>query len=245
MNDMKTLKKILIFTTLVAISLSVLASCDTYIAGKDPVGANELGTVRVNDGDYVIILDQSGEYTFKNMEDELYRIHAEEDGQRVIVTYYFADGSHRPGSPIDIYKVLTKDIFEMNEAAEDSIGNDRINVESAWISGGYINIRFGYYASGMKSHFINLVSYPQGSGDVPVTDAPYFELRHNDFNDGWNYWMEDYVSFPADFDTESCDRIYIGYTNYYGQKNIIELSKNGSAPDGTGVTTGDLRVKLQ
>lgn len=242
---MKILKKLLILTVFTVVQMSVLCSCDAYIAGKDPVGANELGTVRVNDGNYTIVLDQSGEYSFKNMDNELYRIGAEKDGQRVIVTYYFADDGRHPGKPIDIYKVLTKDVFTMSEAAEDSIGNDRIDVINAWIAGGYLNVKFGYYGSGLRSHFINMVSYPEGSENIPVSAGPYFEFRHNDFNDGWSYWFEDYASFPLDIDMNSDDRIYIGYNNYYGQKQIIELALGSSEPDNSGIVAGVQRAKLQ
>ena len=86
---------------------------------------------------------------------------------------------------------------------------------------------------------------PELSGSEESSANSMICFRHNDFNDGWSYWFEDYASFPLDIDMNSDDRIYIGYNNYYGQKQIIELALDSSEPDNSGIVAGVQRAKLQ
>ena len=41
---------------------------------------------------------------------------------------------------IQLENILTKDIIPLTEETADSIGNDRINATSLWITGNYLNI---------------------------------------------------------------------------------------------------------
>lgn len=225
--------RVLTFAALAA-AVSAVSSCDYYWAGKNPVGAKEFATVRQADDNFCLILDKNDMYDPKGLDELLYRIVADKDGQRVMAAYYF-DEDKQPGELLSLYKILTKDVYRMKQADEDSIGNDRVSVVNAWAAGGHINVQFAFYGSGFKSHFINLVVPPQEDETAQsfVQDGYlYLELRHNAYNDIWNFWYEDYVSFPIDWDEDSYKGCIIGYTNYYGQKVMLEVENySGSLPE--------------
>lgn len=233
----ETLMKIRMKLLAVAASalLLPLGSCDSTW-GDGPVGAQEFGTVRMTeDKKASILLDASGEYTQRDLGDILYRMAADKDGQRVIASYYFEDDSRHPGELIGLNKVLTKNVFEMTPADEDSIGNDRIDLLNAWISGGHINVQFGIYGGGFVSHFINLVSLDEAEGMDEIKDGyKYLELRHNAFADGWNYQFVDYASFPITWPEDEYKGYYIGYTNYQNQKLMIEVKTPSDSDDEAG-----------
>lgn len=91
--------------------------------------------------------------------------------------------------------VLTKDVVYIapnDEAKQDSIGSDPIKIHAIWVSGGYMNIYFGYNSGGTAAHMVNLVS---DQPIQPATDAVELEFRHNKQDDPENYPIKSYVSF--------------------------------------------------
>lgn len=119
------------------------------------------------------------------------------DGQRVILNYSIL--SNKPaGSEYkhdirinDVYEVLTKGIFNITPATDDSIGNDAIHIERIWVGSDYLNVEFAYPGYN-KTHFINLVS----DNAKTFTDGKvHLEFRHNANSDFPNYNKWGYVSF--------------------------------------------------
>ena len=60
---------------------------------------------------------------------------------------------------IQLENILTKDIIPLTEETADSIGNDRINATSLWITGNYLNIEHQFFHSNNpdKKHMLNPV----------------------------------------------------------------------------------------
>jgi hypothetical protein len=107
------------------------------------------------------------------------------DGQRIVANYTLL--SDIPSSITfdyqvklnDVYNVLTKEIFAITPAKQDSIGNDSITVSDIWVGGGFLNIEF-VYAGYNKTHLINLVS---DASKVYTDGKTHLEFRHNANND--------------------------------------------------------------
>ena len=101
---------------------------------------------------------------------------------------------------IQLENILTKDIIPLTEETADSIGNDRINATSLWITGNYLNIEHQFFHSNNpdKKHMLNLVI--NETAETPDPEDEYFtlEFRNNAYNDeqrtpGWGI-----VSFRLD-----------------------------------------------
>ena len=101
---------------------------------------------------------------------------------------------------IQLENILTKDIIPLTEETADSIGNDRINATSLWITGNYLNIEHQFFHSNNpdKKHMLNLVI--NETAETPDPEDEYFTLdfRLNAYNDeqrtpGWGI-----VSFRLD-----------------------------------------------
>lgn len=77
--------------------------------------------------------------------------------------------------------VLSKSLAEnLEEENETVYGNDPVEIDKIFISGGYLNIRFGTYWGGQKAHFVNLVCEKE--------DEPYsVRFRHNAYDDPKRY----------------------------------------------------------
>jgi len=119
------------------------------------------------------------------------------NGQRVILnysilTYKPAGSEYKHDIRInDVYEVLTKGIFNISPATEDSIGNDYIHIERVWIGSDYLNVEFAYPGYN-RTHFINLVS----DNSKTYSDGKFhLEFRHNANSDFPNYNKWGYVSF--------------------------------------------------
>jgi len=119
------------------------------------------------------------------------------DGQRVIANYTIL-ADKRPtgmyGYDIrlnDVYEVLTKPIFNITPAKQDSIGNDPIDVTNLWIGSKYLNVEFSFFGND-KTHFINLVK----DDSKTYTDGKvHLEFRHNARGDSPMYRRYGVVSF--------------------------------------------------
>ncbi|MDR2840806.1 MAG: NigD-like protein [Paludibacter sp.] len=77
--------------------------------------------------------------------------------------------------------ILTKEIFNITPEAQDSIGNDPIEISNLWIASNYLTVEFMVYRSNLPiSHYINLVADSSKHYD---DSAVHLELRHNARND--------------------------------------------------------------
>ena len=119
------------------------------------------------------------------------------DGQRIIATYTLLSVTKVDTTYIrkirlnDAYSVLTKGIFKITPATQDSIGHDSITIRDMWIGNDFLNIEFSYLGND-KTHFINLVS----DASKTYTDGKvHFEFRHNANGDTPNYYSKGIVSF--------------------------------------------------
>lgn len=125
-----------------------------------------------------------------------------EEGMRVYVEFSIVeeqDSSDAYDYAIDIYdidEILTKSVFQFDtetpKEVKDSIGNDRIQIASSWMSNDYLNVEF-QYSGGARVHYINLVYDTEN----PTTDTGevILELKHNDNNDPYNKRLLGLASF--------------------------------------------------
>jgi hypothetical protein len=119
------------------------------------------------------------------------------DGQRVIANYTILAEKPQAASYDylvklnDIYEVLTKGIFKITPATQDSIGNDYVYIRDMWIGSDYLNVRFDY-PGGNKVHYINLVS---DSLKTYSDGKIHLEFRHNANGDYPHFNLSGIVSF--------------------------------------------------
>jgi hypothetical protein len=127
----------------------------------------------------------------------VFKDYAPKDGQRIIANYtLLSDKSvtHLYNYVVqlnDAYNVLTKGIFNITKATQDSIGNDSISIEDMWIGSDYINVQFSYPGYN-KTHFINLVN---DTSKVFTDGKIHLFFRHNSNSDEPAYIRTGIVSF--------------------------------------------------
>jgi hypothetical protein len=104
------------------------------------------------------------------------------DGPRIIASYSFIETTSATSSTIknnvklnDVYEILTKGIFRIKPAQQDSIGNDQIEIKSIWVGSDYLNVEFVYLGYD-KNHFITLVS---DDAKTYTDNKVHLEFRHN------------------------------------------------------------------
>jgi hypothetical protein len=119
------------------------------------------------------------------------------EGQRIIANYSILSinttnyAYNHKVALNDVYEVLTKGIFKMKPATQDSIGNDLIEIRDMWIGSNYLNVEF-VYAGYNRIHFINLIS----DSTKTYTDGKvHLEFRHNANKDIPSYSRWGVVSF--------------------------------------------------
>lgn len=188
---MKTSIKFILFFSAVVF----MASCETDVQEQDTLwynygtyvdsDQNTLGFIlKMDNGDTII--PEKVDY----IEDGI------EDGSRVIPVYTIEaqQGQTIYGKISKIEKILTKNILQLSEEIEDSIGNDQVFIwdDNIWLSENHLNIIFGYYGGGV-THFINLVK-PIGT-QTDSLGRQILEFRHNANNDLYNYEYTSIVSF--------------------------------------------------
>lgn len=125
-------------------------------------------------------------------------------GQRAIIYFDLLD-EKVPGYDYNalVYRIediLTKDIYFMPAEKEDSIGDDRINLNNVWISGNYVNIQYQFYyneESG-KTHMLNLVVNEGSEVTGDEEDYLTLEFRHNAYRDEQRTPGKGLVSFKLD-----------------------------------------------
>ncbi len=120
-----------------------------------------------------------------------------QNGQRIIADYTILNDKPA-GSPYqhdvklnDAYNVLTKSIYNITPATQDSIGNDPIGINDMWVGGDFLNVEF-YYGGYNKRHFINLV---KDNSKEYNDNRVHLELRHNSYGDANTYRFKGIASF--------------------------------------------------
>jgi hypothetical protein len=119
------------------------------------------------------------------------------DGQRIIANYTIlsetkADSTVTRNVKLNnAYTVLTKGIFNITPATQDSIGHDSIYIRDMWIGSDYLNVEFAYWGNN-KTHYINLVS---DASKVYTDGKTHLEFRHNGNGDTPTYYLRGIVSF--------------------------------------------------
>lgn len=121
------------------------------------------------------------------------------NGDRVLVNYTILDEDETSNSEKRYYvkinnmnAVLMKGIMDITEENEDSIGNDPIVVEHAWITDSLLSFKLKYWGYN-ETHYLNLVKEP---GELTADDEPiHLELRHNANDDDESIPYTAYVSF--------------------------------------------------
>lgn len=175
------------------IAIPLLVACNDDVEEKTYVG---IGTVDNPDNSITFYLNQDDSLRLKVVEN-YYNSYRPKTGQRLIVRYGLVD-KMEAGQPYDysvrlasVYEILTKGVFEITDATQDSIGNDPVNIRDMWIANDHLNVEFSYYGHNQK-HFINLVH------DASKTYADgklHLEFRHNNKNDYPSYYTNGIVSF--------------------------------------------------
>lgn len=126
-----------------------------------------------------------------------FRNYRPENGQRIVAYYTLLRNKKATGlydydvRLEDVYKVLTKGIFNITPETQDSIGNDSVTIKDMWIGSDYLNVQF-LYPGNDKTHFINLVS---DTSKVYSDGKVHLEFRHNSNGDLPYYLHEGIVSF--------------------------------------------------
>lgn len=193
-TNMKTLRQVL----MVALMGGVLASCsdfedDGYSLDKFWV---DIATVDNPETKNVFFLELD-DSTLLWTAASAFHNYTPKDGQRVIANYTILADKRPTGlydydvRLNDVYEVLTKPIFNITPATQDSIGNDSIEITDKWIGSKYLNIEFAYFGYD-KMHFINLVK----DNSKTYTDGKvHLEFRHNSRGDAEMYRRYGVVSF--------------------------------------------------
>lgn len=206
--------KRVIKTGMLVFLVSLMISCDK----DDGYSLNEYwlttGTV-MKTSDYYYVLtdgDKSLWPSASNVDPELL-----EDSARVLVNYTIL-GDAESGDMYDFYvkvnslqNILTKPVFHFNaetsQEVKDSIGNDPIYINNAWITDDYLTVEFEF-GGGYAVHYINLVHDTENAetekGEIIV------ELMHNKNGDEYNYKQWGLASFElSKLQKEGADSVNI------------------------------------
>ncbi len=126
-----------------------------------------------------------------------------QQGDRILINYtILGDDTNDDGEIVAYFvkinsakEILMKGILDITPENQDSIGNDPIIVQDAWMAQGLLNFKFKYWGR-YQTHFINLVKQ---SGDLNPGDQPFqLELRHNSNDDEESIPYTAFVSFKLD-----------------------------------------------
>ena len=222
---MKKMKKIYLLVLL--LPLFLFASCD-----KDGMSLHDrwIDYAVVDNPDnsrYFFLWTDKGERLWVGANP--YYHYRPKSGQRVIVNYTKLSNRpemsdyHHDVKLNDAYDILTKGIFDVTPATQDSIGRDPIIVRDMWIRHDFLNIKFTY-AGYNRMHMINLVR----DASVDYNDGKiHLEFRHNANKDERIYRYNGVVSFNLNelrslTDEESLDLV-IHYVDYDGEKHTKEF----------------------
>lgn len=145
------------------------------------------------------------------------------DGQRIIANYSVIETTSPTNSTVknvvrlnDAYEILTKGIFKIKPAQQDSIGNDQIEIRSIWVGSDYLNVEFVYLGYN-KNHYVNLVS---DDAKTYTDNKTHLEFRHNANGDypsssKWGMASFDLRSLKANHNSNDSVKLVI-HTKEYG-----------------------------
>lgn len=184
----------------------ILSSCDD--------SAHSLGEFRIN----IATAVPSGENGYSLLLDNGTRIwpaatavpYQPSQNQRVFLNYTILsgalDGYDHYIKVNDIWNILTKDVIELNDQNEESIGNDPIKTNAVWVGGDYLNISFMFNYGGVQPHAINLVQNKlNGSSSANFAEL---EFRHNSYDSQQSKLYEGFVCFDLrPFRVENADSV--------------------------------------
>lgn len=218
--------KKMLFALLLSASLALtLFSCekdkDYYSLGDVWISmgfieqANEgLFSIRLDNGDTLVPVSNAVPY-FKT-----------ENNQRIMVNYTILDEVNQSTKKFyvkvnNLYEILYKDIIELTEQNNDSIGNDPVHIIDIWKSGSILNVEFSFLGGGI-THYINLAK-PAGNPNGQ-SEPIELELRHNARKDPFQYQLRSIVSFDLN-SIEIAGRDSIQFkvisTDYGGNKHTF------------------------
>lgn len=145
------------------------------------------------------------------------------DGQRIIANYSVIETTSPTNNTVknvvrlnDAYEILTKGIFKIKPAQQDSIGNDQIEIRSIWVGSDYLNVEFVYLGYN-KNHYVNLVS---DDAKTYTDNKTHLEFRHNANGDypsssKWGMASFDLRSLKANHNSNDSVKLVI-HTKEYG-----------------------------
>lgn len=189
---MKTLTKLFLITAV----LAFFAACDMHENVDIPESQVDIATVQntYNEANFFFRLDNK---KLMYVQDCNFAGYVPKDGQRIIADYTLLSdkrSTHLYDYDVklnDVYNVLTKGIFNVTKATQDSIGNDSISIEQMWIGSDYLNVEFEYPGYN-KTHFINLVN---DTSKVFTDGKKHLYFRHNANSDTPIYIRSGFASF--------------------------------------------------
>ena len=202
-------KRVLFILLSVIIGLgSCMTDDDAYSLGKFWVGFGMIEQTSSDPVSYIINLDNGQRlfpivtgyqlpWYYDGTSDPNSRL---QTGDRVLINYtILADRPESSRKDTDftvkvnsVKKILLKNIFDITEETQDSIGNDPIIVKEVWQTDSLLNFEIKYWGR-YEIHFINLVKNP---GELTEDDQPVeLELRHNANGDQRDIPFASFVSF--------------------------------------------------
>lgn len=194
--------KLILFLSLF-MALPCMYSCMNDMGETDQL-MFAIGTVKVIEKqDYYFDLDEGSKlYPSDTTHIQGYQVIP---GQRVFVYFTLLEdkipGYEYNAEIMHIEDILTKDVYMMPPQKADSIGNDPINIVEAWITDGYLNVKYQFYYSNNpeKKHMLNMVVNDEiSSENTNPTDYLLLEFRHNAYNDTQLIPGTGVVSFKLD-----------------------------------------------
>ncbi len=223
--------------------ISGLASCnDDDNVDVKAFGYSTLGSIeKTADADYFIDSDKGRKLFVENPQvmNEL------KEGDRVYAEFLLS-GQKREGfdeciNIYYLYKVLIKDPVHLTAENEKDIADDKIRAIDIWPTDDYLSFRFQFYASGTKTHIINLVTVD--NPDKQEDGYQYVELRHNAVGDGGQQLYNGIVSFNIrNFVDENPDLkgFIVRVRTFNDGLNYIKIdlkTDNESSAEGVGTNT--------
>ncbi|MEI6555253.1 MAG: NigD-like protein [Paludibacter sp.] len=173
---MKTITKLFLFSAI----LPLFVACDMHEDIDYSESQVDIATVQnpYKETNFFFRLDNK---KLMYVQDCNFEGYIPKDGQRIVADYTLLSdksSTHLYDYDVklnDVYTVLTKGIFNVTKATQDSIGNDSIKIDQMWIGSDYLNVEFNYPGYN-KTHYINLVN---DTSKVFTDGKIHLYFRHN------------------------------------------------------------------
>lgn len=228
------MKKLRFITwVLCLLTLPCFIACDD----DDEVYEVDMATVRENEGNLSIESDYYGHLSVSNS-DILTHYKVNKEGQRILAYFQLNEDEvqkkNRSVRICDLYKVLTKRLYEMPVEKEDSIGNDPIAISKIYTSREHINIFFTFLGSSSGiAHMLNLITTEESQKDE--NGLLEVEFRHNLEGDREIYPQSGWVSFELNsipgYTEGTTKRLKIKVNNGGGEERSYTISLVSSEED--------------